>query len=111
MVAKVRFALERFWGGLCAFSPCLRLWVFFGWLVGWIGLYEWVRVDYSGGIVVSYYKSPHHPIQSSKPPNFQTQDVETRQGMYKEYTVEKTGTNYENAEGTFKTKGTCERAW
>ncbi len=27
--------------------------------------------------------------------------------MYKDYTVEKGGQAYENAEGTFKTKGAC----
>ncbi|EKU21656.1 hypothetical protein NGA_0347602 [Nannochloropsis gaditana CCMP526] len=50
---------------------------------------------------------------SSPPPSFHNQaftsttlskEVESRQGMYKEYTVEKTGQQYENAEGTFKTK-------
>lgn len=37
------------------------------------------------------------------------QDVETRQGLYKEYTVDSAGQKYENAEGTFKTKGACVR--
>lgn len=32
-----------------------------------------------------------------------------RQGLYKEYTVDKDGQKYENAEGTFKTKGACVR--
>ncbi|KAM3571449.1 hypothetical protein VYU27_006525 [Nannochloropsis oceanica] len=33
-----------------------------------------------------------------------SKEVEVRQGMYGEYTVEKTGQQFENAEGTFKTK-------
>lgn len=32
-------------------------------------------------------------------------DTEVRQGLYKEYSVDKGGQTYENAEGTFKTKG------